>query len=134
MNTPLSLQDWRVQYAILAIGVIAILVIIFMFVLKGNPAPASTGTAALPCAGPGAPGVDVPGGPGALGGFAPSGGPASYGEAGAPPGYGPPGGVAPGGYAAPSAQASAPRKAGPKPPHRGDPFRDLLRDVDAGNQ
>jgi hypothetical protein len=146
MNTPLSLQDRRVQYAILAIGVIAILVIIFMFVLKGKPAPAPTDTAAFPGAGPGAPGlpggpggpgapgVDVPGGPGAPGGFAPSGGPASYGEAGAPPGYGPPGGVAPGGYAAPSAQASAPRKAGPKPPHRGDPFRDLLKDVDAGNQ
>jgi hypothetical protein len=33
MNTPLSLQDRRVQYAILIIAVIAILVVVFMFVL-----------------------------------------------------------------------------------------------------
>jgi hypothetical protein len=33
-----------------------------------------------------------------------------------------------------TAQVAAAKKAGPKPPHRQDPFRDLVKDVDAGNQ
>jgi hypothetical protein len=134
MNTPLSLQDKRVQYAILIIAVIAILVVVFMFVLKGNPAPVvgPTDASGIPVGPPGAPGLPGgpsgvaggPGGPEATGGFAPAGGPASYG---APEGY-------PGGGFAQTAQAPVTKTAGPKPKHRGDPFRDTVKDVDAGNE
>jgi hypothetical protein len=149
MNTPLSLQDRRVQYAILIIAVIAILVVVFMFVLRGNPAPVGGGdvAAGIPMGPPGAPGfpggppepmgmAPGPGGPGAVGAPGP---PGAYGEPGelAPGGYPPggyaPGGYAPGGYGQP-AQAAVEKKAGPKPKHRTDPFRDLVKDVDDGNQ
>ena len=140
MNTPLSLQDRRVQYAILVMGVIAILVILFMFVLKGNPAPVgptdrrghsrgrarrtghtrrrSRGNTAWPAR------RRAPEAPGA---------PGSMGRRGRRPVMDR--------RAAMALRAAlgrrrrlAAKKAGPKPPHRGDPFRDLVKDVDAGNQ
>src|SRR5207248_2453985 len=63
MNAPLTLRDRRVQYAILAVGVIALLVILFMFVLQGNSSPPPETMANLPPGGPGMPGATVGSGP-----------------------------------------------------------------------
>jgi hypothetical protein len=143
MNTPLNLQDRRVQYAILAIAVIAILVLLFMFVLQGNPSSVGTPTSEItvgppggPVGGPagdptlslGGPGVSSPAGP-TFGPGGPVGGdPAAAGNA-AAFGYGAPTGQ----FGQPAQQAAAPR-GGPKPPRRADPFRHLISDVDQGFQ
>src|SRR5688572_7250422 len=97
MNLPPSLQDRRVQYAIVAVGVIALLVVLFMFVLRGNTSGQSEiAGGGFPTA-PGMPGSmdpSAPGYPGPPGGFpgAAGGGGMPPGTPGGPPVAGPPGG------------------------------------------